>query len=143
MPGVTPLPGATGCPVIRMVWAMKTLFGVALSVALVTVVFIKGAASPGVVLAEGENTPPLTTAALVSSVVPAPHSASAGAEDPIVLTVSERLDASSFDPKALAVWGRWSGVAKGRVTLERDGTRIRFEPGQPFHAGESITVTLR
>ncbi len=122
---------------------MKTLFGFVLSVALVTAVFIKGPASPGIVLAEGEPAAPLTTAALVSSVSPAAHSASTGAEDPIVLTVSEPLDAATFDPKALAVWGRWSGVANGRVTLEEDGTRIRFEPEQAFHAGEAVTATLR
>ena len=122
---------------------MKTLLGVALSVALVTGAFVKGDASPGIALAEGEPPPPLTTAALVSSVVPAANSASAGAADPIVLTVTAPLDASTFDPGALAVFGRWSGVAKGRVTLEGNGTRIRFEPEQAFHAGEAVTVSLR
>ena len=122
---------------------MKTMFGVVLSVGLLAAVFIKGAASPGIALAIGEVTAPATTAALVSSVIATPNSASGGAEDPILLTLSEALDASAFEPSAFSVFGRWSGVARGRVTLEEGGTQVRFEPEQAFHAGESVTVTLR
>ena len=112
---------------------MKTLIGVVVSVALVLTVFI--------VLGEGESTSPLTTAEAVISVAPAPNSTSVGTDDPILLTVAEPLDASTFDPGAFSVFGRWSGVASGRVTLEESGTRIRFEPDQPFHSGEAVTVS--
>jgi hypothetical protein len=122
--------------------AVKMMLGVVLSAVLLTGVFIRGAASPDTALAEGGLGFSLTTAALVSSVVPAPNSASGGAEDPIVLTLSEALDASSFNAESFSVFGRWSGVASGRVTLEAGGTRIRFEPDQAFHAGEAVTASL-
>lgn len=122
---------------------MKILIGVGLTVALVTGIFVRGAASPGIALAVAESTSTITTAAVVSSVAPAPNSMSTGADDPIILTVSEPLDAATFDSRAFSVFGRWSGVASGRVTLEEGGTRIRFEPKKAFHAGEAVTVTLR
>ena len=93
---------------------MKILIGVGLTVALVTGIFVKGAASPGIALAVAESTSTITTAAVVSSVAPAPNSMSTGADDPIILTVSEPLDASTFDSGAFSVFGRWSGVARGR-----------------------------
>ena len=121
---------------------MKTMIGVVVTVALVTGAFIRGAASPGIALEVDGSTVPLTTAAVVSSVTPAPNSMTGGAEDPIVLTLTEALDASTFDAGAFSVFGRWSGVASGRVSLEDGGTRIRFEPDEPFHAGEAVTATL-
>ncbi len=121
---------------------MKMLIGAVFAAALVTVVFVRGDVSPGIALGVDESTLPLTTAAVVGSVVPAPHSVSGSAADPIVLTLTEPLDASSFDSRSFSVFGRWSGVASGRVVLEEGGTRIRFEPDQPFHAGEAVTASL-
>ena len=79
---------------------MKTMIGVVLTVALVTGLLTRGAGSPGSTLVAGEVTSLLTTAELVSSVAPTPNSMSAGTKDPIVLTVSEPLDASTFDSGA-------------------------------------------
>ena len=41
-----------------------------------------------------------------------------------------------------AVFGRWSGVAKGNWALASDGMTARFTPSSGFMAGEWVTVTL-
>ncbi len=81
--------------------------------------------------------------ALIVSVSPPPNSASAGPDSPIMLTLGEPLDVAAFEEGSLSVFARWSGVMKGRVTLEAGGTQIRFVPGQPFQAGEWVTASLR
>ena len=121
---------------------MKTLIGVLLAAAVVTVVFARGDASPPIAAGVDASTLPATTAALVGSAQPAPNSTSGGTADPIVLTLTEPLDGSSFDAGSFSVFGRWSGVASGRAVLEDGGTRIRFEPDRPFHAGEAVTASL-
>ena len=85
----------------------------------------------------------LTSSAAVSLVAPAPNSIEAGPESPVELVLTEALDPDRFDPDALSVFGRWSGVMTGSVELSDDGRRIRFDPGEAFHAGESVTASLR
>jgi hypothetical protein len=80
---------------------------------------------------------------LVSQVLPEPNSATASIEAEIVLDLTAPIDVAAWDESALSVFGRWSGAAQGTTTLEENGTRIRFEPAQPFHAGEAVTATLR
>ncbi len=84
-----------------------------------------------------------SSSAPVSLVSPAPHSIEAGPESPVELVLTQPLDPGGFDPSALSVFGRWSGVMSGSVQLSDDGRRIRFEPGESFHAGESVTASLR
>jgi len=80
---------------------------------------------------------------IVASVSPAPNSAVAGPDTELVLELTTPIDAETWDDSALDVFGRWSGVVQGRITIEEGGTRVRFVPDQPFQAGESVTATLR
>jgi FG-GAP-like repeat/Bacterial Ig-like domain len=90
--------------------------------------------------AEGDRQPRTSS---VTGVVPTPNSLGAGASDAIVVGLTAPLDPTSFDPAALSVYGRWSGVAEGSVILDSTGQEIRFVPTRPFHAGEAVTVSLR
>ncbi len=79
----------------------------------------------------------------VATAFPSPNSLGAASASPIELVLTEPLDPTSFDSEALSVFGRWSGVRAGSVELSEDGRRIRFEPAEPFQAGESVTASLR
>ena len=83
------------------------------------------------------------TERIVSSVSPRPNSATAMPDTELVLELATPIDPNAWDDAALSVFGRWSGVVDGRITIEKGGTRIRFVPSQPFQAGESVTATLR
>ncbi|WP_420632469.1 FG-GAP-like repeat-containing protein [Candidatus Palauibacter sp.] len=125
---------------------MKTVSGVlgALLIAVIAVLAF-GSSDCGQVGAT-EAPPPWaapSSSAVVSTVTPAPHSIEASPDSPVELVLTEALDPNGFDPDALSVFGRWSGVMMGSVELSDDGRRIRFDPGEPFHAGESVTASLR
>jgi hypothetical protein len=82
------------------------------------------------------------TSDVVEGAIPAPNSIAPSPETPVELALREAVDPASFDASALAVFGRWSGVMAGEVTLLDGGRRIRFEPSQPFQHGEAVTVSL-
>ncbi len=125
---------------------MKTVSGVlgALLIAVIAVLAF-GSSDRGEVGAT--EAPPALAAigssAVVSLVTPAPHSLEANPDSPVELVLTEALDPERFDPAALSVFGRWSGVMTGSVELSDDGRRLRFDPGAPFHAGETVTASLR
>ncbi|MEN8377123.1 MAG: VCBS repeat-containing protein, partial [Gemmatimonadota bacterium] len=83
---------------------------------------------------------PLTE--FVSAVSPAPNVVGAGRADPLELTLTQPLSVEDFRPASLSVFGRWSGVARGEVTLEGGGLTIRFAPAAPFQAGEWVSASL-
>jgi hypothetical protein len=78
----------------------------------------------------------------VAAATPAPNSVVAGPESPVDLRLSEPVDPARFDASLFSVFGRWSGVVEGRVTVTDGGHAIRFEPAEPFHSGESVTASL-
>ncbi|WP_425153445.1 FG-GAP-like repeat-containing protein [Candidatus Palauibacter sp.] len=125
---------------------MKTVSGVlgALLIAVIAVLAF-GSSDRGEVGAT--EAPPALAAigssAVVSLVTPAPNSLEANPDSPVELVLTEALDPERFDPAALSVFGRWSGVMTGSVELSDDGRRLRFDPGAPFHAGETVTASLR
>ena len=126
---------------------MKTLSGVlgALVLAAVAVLVLVGTdrSEAAATEAPAPAAAVVSSAAPISLVSPAPNSIVATPESPVELVLSEALDPAGFDPEALTVFGRWSGVMAGSVELSEDGRRLRFEPGETFHAGESVTASLR
>ena len=108
---------------------MKTLSGVlgALVVAAVAVLVLVGTDRSEAAATEAPPSAAASSSAAVSLVSPAPHSIEAGPESPVELVLAQPLDPGGFDPAALSVFGRWSGVMTGSVQLSDDGRRIRFE----------------
>jgi hypothetical protein len=84
-----------------------------------------------------------TAVNIVTQALPAPNSAAALPGTELRLVLSEPLDEAAFKTEALSVFGRWSGVVEGGVTLEDGGTVLRFVPNEPFQAGEAVTASLR
>ncbi len=126
---------------------MKTVSGVLVALLLAGVAVLVLGGSEGGAAAAAESSAVegsmRTADAPISMVVPAPNSMDAGPTSPVELVLSQPLDPAQFDASALTVFGRWSGVAIGAAQLTDDGRRIRFDPGTPFHAGESVTASLR
>jgi hypothetical protein len=79
---------------------------------------------------------------VVSTAAPSPNSIVPDPSTPLELTLRQPIDPTSFDASDLAVFGRWSGIMAGEVTVLDDGARIRFEPARPFQHGEAVTVSL-
>ncbi|MDX1396573.1 MAG: FG-GAP-like repeat-containing protein [Gemmatimonadota bacterium] len=82
------------------------------------------------------------TSDVVEGTLPAPNSIAPNPDTPVELALRDPVDPASFDPATLAVFGRWSGVMTGEVSVLDGGRRIRFEPSEPFQHGEAVTVTL-
>lgn len=114
---------------------------IALSLTLATAVAL-AMSSAGPPESSATGAPP-DAIRLVSQAAPTPNSATAPTETEIVLALTAPIDVAAWEDGALTVFGRWSGAAEGTTTLEADGTRIRFEPAEPFQAGEAVTATLR
>ena len=60
----------------------------------------------------------------------------------VTLTFDRPLDAASVTGASVRVFGRWSGPARGALSLDADGRTVRFAPSRPFMAGETVTVSL-
>ena len=71
---------------------------------------------------------------------PRANSVEADREAPIVITLSRRL--AELDTGLVRVFGRWSGVHQGELTVESDGRLLIFTPATPFFAGEQVTITV-
>ncbi|MEL6614399.1 MAG: FG-GAP-like repeat-containing protein [Bacteroidota bacterium] len=76
----------------------------------------------------------------VVSVSPAPNAVSVDRDTEFVLQFDRALDAATVDDTSVRVFGRWSGPARGSLTV--DGDRVRFRPDAPFMAGETVTVSV-
>ncbi|MGE3174479.1 MAG: FG-GAP-like repeat-containing protein [Planctomycetota bacterium] len=65
-----------------------------------------------------------------------------GPSDPLTVTFDQPLDPATVDATAVAVFGKWSGPARGRIALSADLRTISFVPDRPLFAGESVHMTL-
>ncbi|MEM8483941.1 MAG: FG-GAP-like repeat-containing protein [Bacteroidota bacterium] len=84
----------------------------------------------------------LGQAPTVTSLFPASQTVTAAATTELMLTFDLPVDPISVDASAIFVFGRWSGVREGAISLESDNTVLRFVPNKPFMAGEWVTVSL-
>ncbi|MER3525364.1 MAG: hypothetical protein C4326_15305 [Ignavibacteria bacterium] len=78
----------------------------------------------------------------VLSVSPSPQSLNADRISPILVTFDVPLDSATITPANVSVFARWSGVLTGTLTLENNGTRIRFTPTKYPSVGDWVMVTL-
>ena len=78
----------------------------------------------------------------VINVLPAPQSISAEPTTIIEVQFNISVDSTSFTDTTFMVWGRWSGVHKGRLNFNSIRTIAYFNPDEDFFFGEWITVSL-
>ncbi|MEZ5966078.1 MAG: FG-GAP-like repeat-containing protein [Planctomycetota bacterium] len=60
----------------------------------------------------------------------------------ISITFAEALQPTSVHGGSFAVYGRWSGVARGTLQLSNGNQTVTFAPSRPFFPGETVTVML-
>lgn len=76
----------------------------------------------------------------VSSVNPGPNShADAAAE--ITLVFDQAIDPATL-PGTVHVFGRWSGVVPGQLTVDATGTTVTFQPDRPYFVAETVSVSV-
>jgi|GEM_PF-2490751 len=85
---------------------------------------------------------PAGVALSVLGVSPAPHATAASTVAPIVVRFSEPLDPATLLPGAVRVYGRWSGVRDGTLSLLAGGRRLLLQPARPRSPGEQLTLSL-
>ena len=78
----------------------------------------------------------------VVSVSPFANTVSAEATSPITATFSVPIDTGSVSDMSFSVFGLWSGVVPGTLTVSDDGLSITFAPSRPYSAGERVTVSI-
>ena len=78
----------------------------------------------------------------VSSMSPAGNAISAAADSVISLTFDHAVDLTSIDTSDLRVFGRWSGVMDGELSLTNNNQTLQFTPERAFAAGEFVSATL-
>ncbi len=78
----------------------------------------------------------------VISVSPTPQSLSALSSSQIVVMFDSSLNPSSVNSTTVSVFGKWTGVVTGTISLENNNTILRFNPLTRMMAGDWITVSL-
>jgi FG-GAP-like repeat/Bacterial Ig-like domain/Secretion system C-terminal sorting domain len=78
----------------------------------------------------------------VSSVSPPPQTMNFLPSLEITINFNNAVDITSFNDTTFQVWGRWSGVHKGTISLFNDTTSIHFTTDENFFYGEQVTVSL-
>lgn len=81
-------------------------------------------------------------APVVGTVSPAANVITAPAGGPLVIRFDRALDPASVASEDVVVFGRWSGVVGGTVSLSDGDRLLTFVPARPFSAGEWVTVTI-
>lgn len=80
--------------------------------------------------------------AAVMTVSPTANSITTDRSMPISVSFSEPMDPATLSDMSFAVFGLWSGVVPGTVSLSPDGLTAVFSPSRPLFAGERVTVSL-
>lgn len=78
----------------------------------------------------------------VMSVFPAAQTISAEANGELIIDFDMAIDPASVSPETVRIFGRWSGTATGLLSLANNNTQIRFQPAEPFFAGEWVMAAL-
>lgn len=75
-------------------------------------------------------------------VSPVRDAITAAASGAIRIVFDRPLDPAKIDDERINVFGRWSGVVDGEVSLEGDGSTLKITPEGSLSAGEWVTVGL-
>lgn len=78
----------------------------------------------------------------VLSVSPASQAIAVLPTSNILVTFDSVIDQTSITSSAVFVFGKWTGVINGTITLESGGSILRFTPSTRMMAGDWITVSL-
>ena len=78
----------------------------------------------------------------IQSLIPAANAISAGASDALMVGFDRPIDVGTVSAADIRVFGRWSGVLTGSVTLVDGGRTLRFAPDRSLSAGEWVTATI-
>lgn len=78
----------------------------------------------------------------VQSVYPTRNATFASAATLIEITFATPIDPSTVSAASVRVFGRWSGPARGALTLADAGRTIRFVATRAFFVGERVSVNL-
>ncbi len=78
----------------------------------------------------------------VVSVEPTGRSLHAKPDTTIRIEFDRPVDRSSIAPESFWAFGRWSGVATGRIRLSRGDRLLTLIPDRRFSAGETVMVVL-
>ena len=78
----------------------------------------------------------------VLEVSPPRHSLAAPTDAAIVVEFDRALAVSSVTPSSFWAFGRWSGVAKGDLSLSNGDRTVTLTPDRRFSAGETVMVIL-
>jgi len=78
----------------------------------------------------------------VTALSPAAHQIAAAADATLRISFDKAIDPGSVQNGDLKVFGRWSGVASGELSLSEDGMQLRFVSDRPLAAGEQVSATL-
>ncbi|MGA7304586.1 MAG: FG-GAP-like repeat-containing protein [Rhodothermales bacterium] len=78
----------------------------------------------------------------ITAVSPPSNSMSPDRSPAISISFSEPLDPATLTPGAFTVFGLWSGVHSGDLSLSENRLNLVFMPDQPFSAGERVTVSV-
>lgn len=78
----------------------------------------------------------------VASVSPVPHAVGVDRSAAATVRFDDPVDPGSLNAAAVRVFGRWSGVMPGEVTLDETRTELTFVPARTFHPGEHVTVMV-
>lgn len=84
----------------------------------------------------------LVAGPLVVAVSPTSNSLTANRATDITIDFDQPIDPASVDSITFKVFGHWSGVPQGTVSIENNNQRIRFTPTRGFNAGEYVMVNL-
>lgn len=76
------------------------------------------------------------------SVFPAQDATTAAASGEIKISFDRQLDPAQVSNDKIKVFGRWSGVLSGEVSLQDNNSTLRFLPDRNLSAGEWVTVSL-
>ncbi len=78
----------------------------------------------------------------VNSVTPPAQSINFLPSLEIVINFNRAIDITSFDDTTFQVFGRWSGIHRGKISVFNDTSSILFTPDKNFFYGEWVTISL-
>lgn len=77
-----------------------------------------------------------------TSVSPLQDATTAARDGSIEVNFDRALDPAQISNEKFKVFGRWTGVVSGEVSLQNANSTLRFTPSKNFSAGEWVTVSL-
>ena len=78
----------------------------------------------------------------VTGVEPAGAALGVSTATEVRVTFDAALDAATVDTASVRVFGRWSGVVDGTVSVVGTGDELLFQPSRPFFPGEMVTLMI-